>query len=91
MTKLRGAKIDRIAESIKPVRGRRSREGDLLVVGWGSTYGAIRAGTRNARKRATRWPTLTSAISTRSLRTWASSSPLRERADPGAQHGQLAT
>lgn len=50
MTKLRGAKVDRIAESIKPVRVDGPEEGDLLVVGWGSTYGAIRAGTRNAHK-----------------------------------------
>ena len=50
MTQLRGAKIDRIAESIKPVRVDGPEEGDLLVLGWGSTYGAIRAGTRNARR-----------------------------------------
>jgi 2-oxoglutarate ferredoxin oxidoreductase subunit alpha len=50
MTLLRAAKIDQIAESIPPVRVDGPESGDLLVVGWGSTYAAIRAGTRNARR-----------------------------------------
>lgn len=50
MTELRAAKIDKIAANIKPVRVDGPESGDLLVLGWGSTYGAIRAGTRNARK-----------------------------------------
>ncbi|MCP3975411.1 MAG: 2-oxoacid:acceptor oxidoreductase subunit alpha [bacterium] len=50
MTKLRADKIDRIADSIKPVEVDGPESGELLVVGWGSTFGAIRAGTRNARK-----------------------------------------
>jgi len=50
MTMLRTAKLDRIAEDIKPVHVDGPEEGDLLVIGWGSTYGAIRAGTRNARR-----------------------------------------
>ncbi len=50
MTQLRAAKIDRIAAGIKPVHVDGPESGDLLVVGWGSTYGAIRAGTRNARR-----------------------------------------
>ena len=47
---LRAAKIDKIAENIKPVAVDGPESGDLLVLGWGSTYGAIRAGTRNARR-----------------------------------------
>lgn len=50
MTELRAAKIDKIAARIKPVKVDGPESGDLLVLGWGSTYGAIRAGTRNARK-----------------------------------------
>ncbi len=50
MTTLRAAKIDKIAESIDPVVVDGPGSGDLLVLGWGSTYGAIRAGTRNARR-----------------------------------------
>jgi len=50
MTELRAAKIDRIAAGIKPVAVDGPESGDLLVVGWGSTFGAIRAGTRNARR-----------------------------------------
>ena len=50
MTQLRADKIDRIAESIAPVSVDGPDSGDLLVLGWGSTYAAIRAGTRNARR-----------------------------------------
>ena len=50
MTKLRAEKIDRIADTIKPIEVDGPESGDLLVIGWGSTFGAIRAGTRNARK-----------------------------------------
>jgi len=50
MTQLRAAKIDKIAADIKPVHVDGPEKGDLLVVGWGGTYGAIRAGTRNARR-----------------------------------------
>ena len=50
MTALRASKIDRIAEGIKPIAVDGPEKGDLLVLGWGSTYGAIRAGTRNARR-----------------------------------------
>jgi len=50
MTKLRASKIDRIAEDIRPIEVDGPESGDLLAVGWGSTFGAIRAGTRNARR-----------------------------------------
>ena len=50
MTKVRAAKIDKIAEDIHPVVVDGPETADLLVLGWGSTYAAIRAGTRNARR-----------------------------------------
>jgi len=52
MTHLRQAKVERIAEDI-PLLEVDDPEGDadLLVLGWGSTYGAIVAGVRRARDR----------------------------------------
>jgi len=41
MCELRRAKIDRIAEDIPPQEILGDDSGDLLVVGWGGTYGAI--------------------------------------------------
>ncbi len=54
MTELRAAKIDGIADDIPPLtvdvdRGP-ARPARLLVLGWGSSEGAIRAGVRRARK-----------------------------------------
>jgi 2-oxoglutarate/2-oxoacid ferredoxin oxidoreductase subunit alpha len=43
MTELRRAKVDRVADSIPPLEVHGPEEGDLLVLGWGSTYGAIRS------------------------------------------------
>ena len=42
MVELRQEKIDRIAGDMPPVEVLGAEEGDLLVIGWGSTYGAIR-------------------------------------------------
>ncbi|MBL7950630.1 MAG: 2-oxoacid:acceptor oxidoreductase subunit alpha [Flavobacteriales bacterium] len=43
MVQLRAEKVTRIADRFKPIRlDSGPPEGDLLVVGWGSTYGAIR-------------------------------------------------
>ena len=43
MVRLRAEKVARIADRYKPIRlDSGSPEGDLLIVGWGSTYGAIR-------------------------------------------------
>jgi 2-oxoglutarate/2-oxoacid ferredoxin oxidoreductase subunit alpha len=50
MVKIRQAKIDRIADFIpelKPDTG--AEKGKLLVLGWGSTYGAIRTACRELR------------------------------------------
>jgi 2-oxoglutarate ferredoxin oxidoreductase subunit alpha len=43
MTELRQAKIDGIAGDIPPLDVYGPTEGDLLILGWGSTYGAIRS------------------------------------------------
>jgi 2-oxoglutarate ferredoxin oxidoreductase subunit alpha len=50
MVKIRQEKIDRITADIPPAEVEGDTEGDLLVVGWGSTYGAIK--TAVERKRA---------------------------------------
>ena len=42
MTKLRSEKIRRIAEDIPPALPEGEPSGDVLVIGWGSTYGAIK-------------------------------------------------
>jgi 2-oxoglutarate ferredoxin oxidoreductase subunit alpha len=47
MTALREEKIQRIATDIPLVDVHGPEDGDLLVVGWGSTFGAIRAGVNN--------------------------------------------
>lgn len=43
MTELRQAKVDRVAADIPPLEVHGPAQGDLLVLGWGSTYGAIRS------------------------------------------------
>jgi 2-oxoglutarate ferredoxin oxidoreductase subunit alpha len=43
MTRLRAEKIERIARDIPLAEVEGKPEGDLLVVGWGGTYGAIRS------------------------------------------------
>jgi len=54
MTELRAAKVAAIAEEVPPltvdIEPDRARPTDLLVLGWGSTEGAIRAGVRIARE-----------------------------------------
>ncbi|MBL7963065.1 MAG: 2-oxoacid:acceptor oxidoreductase subunit alpha [Flavobacteriales bacterium] len=43
MVRLRAEKVARIADRFKPIRlDSGAPEGELLIVGWGSTYGAIR-------------------------------------------------
>ena len=49
MVDLRAAKVAGVAQSIPPASVEGPAAGDLLVVGWGSTYGAIAAATRQAR------------------------------------------
>jgi 2-oxoglutarate/2-oxoacid ferredoxin oxidoreductase subunit alpha len=54
MTELRAAKVAGIADEIPPlvvdIEPDPARPTNLLVLGWGSTEGAIRAGTRRARE-----------------------------------------
>jgi 2-oxoglutarate ferredoxin oxidoreductase subunit alpha len=50
MQLLRQAKIAGIAADIPPLDVFGPAEGDLLVLGWGSTYGAIAAAVRRVRK-----------------------------------------
>ena len=50
MVKLRQEKIDRIADELPPAKVDGDEKGDLLVVGWGGTYGAIKTAVENKRK-----------------------------------------
>ena len=51
MTRLRAEKVARIANDFPPVELEGDQSGDVLFVGWGSTYGAIEAGAERARQR----------------------------------------
>ncbi|HNW45454.1 MAG TPA: 2-oxoacid:acceptor oxidoreductase subunit alpha, partial [Elusimicrobiales bacterium] len=50
LTKLRAEKVARVVKEIPPTKIHGAAEGDLLVVGWGSTYGAIKTAVKDARK-----------------------------------------
>jgi 2-oxoglutarate ferredoxin oxidoreductase subunit alpha len=50
MVRLRQAKIDRIADFIPELEAYPNSKGGLLVLGWGSTYGALREATLRVRK-----------------------------------------
>ncbi len=50
MTKLRAEKIEAIQRDIPPITVHGDADSKILVLGWGSTFGAIRAGVLNARK-----------------------------------------
>jgi 2-oxoglutarate ferredoxin oxidoreductase subunit alpha len=47
MVKLRAQKVRNIENDIPPVEVEGPEEGDLLIIGWGSTYGAITAAMEN--------------------------------------------
>lgn len=49
MIKLRAEKIERIADDIPSLTVEGDAEGDLLVLGWGSTYGSIKSAVSEAR------------------------------------------
>lgn len=51
MVRLRAEKIARIAEDIPPLSVRGPEKGELLVLGWGSTAGAIRQAVDSAQRR----------------------------------------
>ena len=50
MTELRYEKINKIADSIPEIVPHGAKSGDILVLGWGSTYGAIRTAVNEAIK-----------------------------------------
>ena len=50
MVRMRQAKVDRIADDIPPAAVEGDAKGDLLVVGWGGTYGAIRTAVEAKRR-----------------------------------------
>ncbi len=50
MIKLRADKVARIAAEIPPLEVDGPAKGDLLVVGWGGTYGAITSAVEDARR-----------------------------------------
>jgi 2-oxoglutarate ferredoxin oxidoreductase subunit alpha len=49
MTKLRAAKVERVQQEIPPIEVYGDDAGDVLVVGWGSTRGAIEAAVKASR------------------------------------------
>jgi len=57
MVELRAEKVNRIADDLPPVEVDGEESGELLIVGWGSTRGAIQGAIRRARreKRKVSW------------------------------------
>ena len=54
MVRLRAAKVQAVVAEIPDVEAAGDAEGDLLLIGWGSTYGAITAALRTVRERGHR-------------------------------------
>ncbi len=54
MVHLRSQKVSRVADDIPLAEPTGDAEGELLVVGWGSTYGAITSAVRRARAQGRR-------------------------------------
>ncbi|MEE8424760.1 MAG: 2-oxoacid:acceptor oxidoreductase subunit alpha [Elusimicrobiota bacterium] len=52
MVRLRAEKVERMAEDFPPTEILGPKQGKLLVVGWGSTYGAIATAVREAQARS---------------------------------------
>lgn len=50
MTDLRAEKVNRVVREIPPAKLHGAEDGDLLVIGWGSTYGAITSAVSEARR-----------------------------------------
>src|SRR5579862_1428432 len=50
MVKMRQAKVERIADDIPLAEVEGDQKGDLLVVGWGGTYGSIRTAVESQRR-----------------------------------------
>ncbi len=51
MIHLRAAKVAAVAQDIPPVVPTGDAEGDVLVIGWGSTFGSITAAVRAQREK----------------------------------------
>ena len=51
MVKLRAEKVERIANDIPPAKVEGDQKGEMLLVGWGGTYGAIKTAAINLRAR----------------------------------------
>jgi 2-oxoglutarate ferredoxin oxidoreductase subunit alpha len=54
MVRLRAAKVEAVVQDIPDVVPAGDPDGDLLIVGWGSTYGAITAALRAQREKGRR-------------------------------------
>lgn len=54
MTDIRAAKVAGIANEFRPLEVEGDQEGDVLVLGWGSTYGTIKAAVDRARTQGLR-------------------------------------
>ncbi len=54
MVRLRAAKVEAVAQDIPDIVPAGDPDGDLLIVAWGSTYGAITAALATARKKGHR-------------------------------------
>ena len=50
MTNLRAEKVQRVVQEVPDLEVFGDEEGDLLVIGWGGTYGAIHSAVRRARR-----------------------------------------
>ena len=48
MTRLRAEKVERVQQEMKPLEVFGDKDADLLIIGWGSTRGAIEAGVTRA-------------------------------------------
>ena len=51
MVRLRAAKVNKIAQDIPPTEILGEKTGEVLVIGWGGTYGSITAAVRNQQKK----------------------------------------
>src|SRR5262249_59007607 len=54
MTKVRAQKVANIAEEIPELAVAGPEEGDLLVIGWGGTYGSIRTAVERSQRKGLR-------------------------------------
>lgn len=54
MVRLRAEKVERVARDLAPLEVNGDSEGDLLIVGWGSTHGTIEAAVEHSRAQGQR-------------------------------------